>query len=215
MGSLGLLLNPVDELRLPKPHLTISELHAERGNTRPVIAETPRRVAIPRSPTFLRSPSLSPQQRKKPKICKDAAVFATGPTRGELRYRPDEFRDEALKAHHEEFGIYPMGNIADYPRHIPYNSEKKTFLIKTGREHFEGISVSDILLGNPDAHLVFQYNFRIPGEEKVHCMMWDYNIGLVRTTALFKCTGHSKVQGSYYLLCKNVLTYHRLHRPRC
>ena len=23
--------------------------------------------------------------------------------------------------------------------------------------------------------------------------MWDYNIGLVRTTALFKCAGYSKV----------------------
>ena len=194
MGSLGLLLNPVDEPRLPKSSPTISEAQLERGVSRPLITETPRRLDIPRSPTFTRSPSLSPQQRKKPKICKDAAVFATGPTRGEVRYLPDEFRDEALKARHQEFGIYPMGNITDYPRHIPYNSEKKTFLIKTGREHFEGMSKPELSSCKSNVRLVFQYNFRIPGEEKVHCMMWDYNIGLVRTTALFKCTGHSKVQ---------------------
>src|SRR5271156_4538653 len=40
--------------------------------------------------------------------------------------------------------------------------------------------------------LVFQYNFKIPGDDKVYCMMGDYNIGLVRTTPLFKCSGYSK-----------------------
>jgi hypothetical protein len=41
--------------------------------------------------------------------------------------------------------------------------------------------------------LVFQYNFKVPGDDKTYCMMWDYNIGLVRTTPLFKCSGYSKV----------------------
>jgi hypothetical protein len=41
--------------------------------------------------------------------------------------------------------------------------------------------------------LVFQYTFKVPGDEKTYCMMWDYNIGLVRTTPLFKCSGYSKV----------------------
>jgi hypothetical protein len=40
--------------------------------------------------------------------------------------------------------------------------------------------------------LVFQYTFKVPGDEHVYTMLWDYNIGLVRTTPLFKCTGHSK-----------------------
>lgn len=40
---------------------------------------------------------------------------------------------------------------------------------------------------------VFQYNFRVPGDDTQYAMLWDYNIGLVRTTPLFKCTGHSKV----------------------
>jgi hypothetical protein len=41
---------------------------------------------------------------------------------------------------------------------------------------------------------VFQYTFKIPGEEKTWTVMWDYNIGLVRTTHLFKCNDYSKVR---------------------
>ena len=41
--------------------------------------------------------------------------------------------------------------------------------------------------------LVLQYEFVIPGEDKKWMVMWDYNIGLVRTTHLFKCQDYSKV----------------------
>lgn len=80
----------------------------------------------------------SVQARKKQKIVKDAAVFTRGPIRGECRYPPHEFQDELLSAQHQQFEVYPMGEIADYPRHIPYNSEKKAFLEKTGRDSLEG-----------------------------------------------------------------------------
>ena len=49
------------------------------------------------------------------------------------------------------------------------------------------------MMGSANAGTVFQYNYRLPGDEKVYCMMWDYNIGLVRTTPLFRCMGYSKV----------------------
>ncbi|BDD63741.1 hypothetical protein MPDQ_003406 [Monascus purpureus] len=113
---------------------------------------------------------------KKQKMAKDAPIFKEGRIRGELRYPPCEDRDAKLTVAHKEFQIHPMGNIAQYPRHIPYNSDKKTFQEKTGRESFE----------------VFQYTFKIPGEDKTWTVMWDYNIGLVRTTHLFKCIGYSK-----------------------
>lgn len=47
---------------------------------------------------------------------------------------------------------------------------------------------------------MFQYTFQIPGEVDAEgkpiewVMMWDYNIGLVRTTPLFKCNNHPKVR---------------------
>lgn len=41
--------------------------------------------------------------------------------------------------------------------------------------------------------LVFQYTFRVRGNDKEWTVMWDYNIGLVRITPFFKCLGYAKV----------------------
>jgi len=79
------------------------------------------------------------QSRKKVKLTKDAPVFARGDVRGACRFPPDEYQDDELAAYHQQFEVTPMGTIAEFPRHIPYNSEKKTFLEKTGREYLEGM----------------------------------------------------------------------------
>ncbi|KAJ5393134.1 uncharacterized protein N7487_010775 [Penicillium crustosum] len=106
-------------------------------------------------------PSFS-ASREKRKMAKDAPVFRRGKIQGECRYPPCEERDMELEKAHRELSLRPMGNIADYPRHIPYASDKKTFQEKTGRDSFH----------------VFQYTFQIPGEEKEWHVMWDYNIGI-------------------------------------
>ncbi|KAJ5505257.1 hypothetical protein N7453_004214 [Penicillium expansum] len=101
-------------------------------------------------------------REKRQKMAKDAPVFRRGKIQGECRYPPCEERDAELEQAHRELSLRPMGNIADYPRHIPYASDKKTFQEKTGRDSFH----------------VFQYTFQIPGEEKEWHVMWDYNIGI-------------------------------------
>ncbi|KAJ5416252.1 hypothetical protein N7465_004947 [Penicillium sp. CMV-2018d] len=121
-------------------------------------------------------PSFPASREKRQKMAKDAPVFRRGKIQGECRYPPCEERDAELEKAHRELSLRPMGNIADYPRHIPYASDKKTFQEKTGRDSFH----------------VFQYTFQIPGEEKEWHVMWDYNIGIVRITHLFKCNGYSK-----------------------
>ncbi|KAE8132764.1 hypothetical protein BDV38DRAFT_296670 [Aspergillus pseudotamarii] len=82
-------------------------------------------------------PCSEPRQ-KRPKLAKDAPIFNRGKIRGELRYPPCEERSEALTKAHRDFQLHPMGDIVEYPRHIPYNSDKKSFQEKTGRESFEG-----------------------------------------------------------------------------
>lgn len=72
-------------------------------------------------------------------MTKDAAIFAKGKIKGQIRYPPCELQDEDMAVQHRRFQVFPMGHIADYCRHIPYNSEKKSFLEKTGRESFEGM----------------------------------------------------------------------------
>lgn len=42
-------------------------------------------------------------------------------------------------------------------------------------------------------HAVFQYIFKVPGDDAEYTVMWDYNVGLVRMTPFFKCCRYSKV----------------------
>lgn len=69
---------------------------------------------------------------------KDLTLFAESKTKGEIRYPPCETRDEEVAAQHQRFQIYPKYDIAKYCKTIPYSSEKKGFLEKTGRDGFEG-----------------------------------------------------------------------------
>jgi hypothetical protein len=149
-----------------------------------------------------RSTHQSPRSRGQ-RLPKDAPIFRKGEPKGAVQFPPREAgEDEELKEQHRLFQVYPMGEIADYCHHIPYSSDKKTFLSKTGRDAFEGTLIPYLSLIPLYVNflLVFQYTFKLPGEEKEYAVMWDYNIGLVRITPFFKCCKYSKVlgSGSYY-----------------
>jgi hypothetical protein len=94
-----------------------------------------------------RCPLLDPEQTQLPpsqrigkqKLPKDAPIFRKGPTKGDVLFPPHEAGDDIeLAKEHERFKIFPRGEIAQYCHHIPYSSDKKTFLSKTGRDAFEG-----------------------------------------------------------------------------
>lgn len=84
-------------------------------------------------------PSFPASREKRQKMAKDAPVFRRGKIQGECRYPPCEERDAELEKAHRELSLRPFGNIADYPRQIPYASDKKTFQEKTGRDSFHGM----------------------------------------------------------------------------
>ena len=69
---------------------------------------------------------------------KSAAVFVKAEPKGEVNYKPCEIQDEKVAAEHRRFQVEPIGRIGDYPRHIPYSSDKKSFQQRTGRDAFEG-----------------------------------------------------------------------------
>lgn len=74
-------------------------------------------------------------------MAKDAPVFSESTKIvGHVNYPPHEAgSDRDLEARHREFYVFPLGQIhRKGVRHIPYNSDKKDFLEKTGREAFEG-----------------------------------------------------------------------------
>ncbi|KAH6659691.1 hypothetical protein BKA67DRAFT_652915 [Truncatella angustata] len=112
----------------------------------------------------------------KNKMPKDAAIFTKGKAKGVVNFHPFEILDEFSIGELRKYQVFPVGKIQEYCRHIPYNSGKKNFFEKTGRESFE----------------VFQYVFKVPGDDIEYAVMWDYNVGLVRMTPFFKCCKYSK-----------------------
>lgn len=115
MASISDLLNPVPELS-----------HAPPSQT------------MPRSPSPATPGMSSSVPERKAKLPKDAAVFRAGKTQGVVRYPPCEDRDQQLAQIHRQHKLHPMKGIAQYPRNIPYQSDKKTFQERTGRESFQG-----------------------------------------------------------------------------
>jgi hypothetical protein len=131
------------------------------------------------------------------KIPKDAPIFTEGnKIVGHVNFPPHEAGDDLeLAAQHRRFQVYPLGDIYKKGvRHIPYNSDKKDFLNKTGRDAFEGRFCSVCLRYETDKTIVFHYTYKRPGEEKQYVVVWDYNVGLVRMTPFFKSCKYSKVR---------------------
>lgn len=78
-------------------------------------------------------------RKSKSKLTKDAPKFERGETVGVVNFPPHETAYAELARHLRDFKIFPSSDIAAYPRHIPYSSDKKDFLLKTGRDSFEGV----------------------------------------------------------------------------
>lgn len=189
MVSVASLLNPVPSEQLPSPCSTLCSPE-------------------PFSPYL---------PVKKQKLCKDEAVFIKGKPKGDIQYWPCEDENEDIAAEHKKYEIFPKGHIADYCKHIPYNSEKKSFLLKMGREGFQGQKYTVIDESNypeTDPPIVFQYTFKMPHTEKKHVVMWDYNIGLVRITPFFKALDHPKVRCILSIINLRLTSDRRL-RQRC
>ncbi|KAL5118858.1 hypothetical protein ACEQ8H_003180 [Pleosporales sp. CAS-2024a] len=143
--------------------------------------DEPREYRGPRIAVEVTVPASEPLKvlEKRQKIAKDAPIFAEGnKIVGTVNYPPYEAcNDGDLQAEHQRFRVFPLGEIRRKGiRHIPYNSDKKDFIHKTGRDAFE----------------VFQYTYKIPGEDKEYVVVWDYNIGLVRMTPFFKSCKFTK-----------------------
>ncbi|KAK2606091.1 hypothetical protein QQS21_003486 [Conoideocrella luteorostrata] len=104
-------------------------------------------------------------------------------TVGPVNFPPFENVDERAIREIRKFQIRQFGYISSSCEHIPYHSLKKDFSAKTGRQRIEA----------------FKYTFQLPGQSTEYPIMWDYNIGLVRIAAFFKCMGFSKTKASQIL----------------
>lgn len=71
-------------------------------------------------------------------MVKDTGGFVKSKAKGTVNFPPFESLDSTSLREIKRYQIYPFGRIQEYCRHIPYNSGKKDFYEKTGRESFEG-----------------------------------------------------------------------------
>lgn len=95
---------------------------------------------------------LTPASAKRQKNGKGKPVTKRSMPKGVVNYRPYEckeniicadtaLRNEIIDQHrHFQVSIEGDGLISDYPKHIPYMSDKKDFHNKTGRDAFECLS---------------------------------------------------------------------------
>lgn len=75
---------------------------------------------------------------KPPRMAKETSSFVKSRAKGTVNYPPYEALDDASLREIRHYQIHPFGRIQEFCRHIPYNSGKKNFFDKTGRESFEG-----------------------------------------------------------------------------
>ncbi|OTA01006.1 hypothetical protein A9Z42_0013140 [Trichoderma parareesei] len=134
------------------------------------------------SPTeTLRTTRSAPSAAPKGRASVNAVGLPKLNPQGPVNFAPYENVDQAAYRELRQFLVTPLGQIRQNCEHIPYNSSKKDFFEKTGRESIE----------------VFKYEFRY--KELTYTVMWDYNVGLVRMTPFFKCLGYAKTKPSQML----------------
>lgn len=75
---------------------------------------------------------------EKHRMAKETSGFSKSKAKGVVNFPPFEDLDDDSLREVERFRVCPLGNIQDNCRHVPYNSSKKDFYEKTGRESFEG-----------------------------------------------------------------------------
>ncbi|KAK1752098.1 hypothetical protein QBC47DRAFT_65452 [Echria macrotheca] len=153
-----------------------------------LLNQDPSRAPLPTSRPAFESQVPSPA-RTEPEASRNTSIVAASMTRnhngearpqsrGEVRFPPYENLNADALATLRRFGVNSVGSIQQSRKRIPYNSGKKEFSHKTGRDCFD----------------VFQYDFRPPGDDagQRYIIMWDYKIGLVRMTPFFKCCKYPK-----------------------
>ncbi|KAH6632635.1 hypothetical protein F5144DRAFT_257115 [Chaetomium tenue] len=138
----------------------------------PPVSPAQRTVAFRSQPTSVRS---SIETLRMIEDTQDTPRCTTGAA---MNFPPFEVLDEHSLREIRRFQVHPFGSIQETGERIPYNSDKKDFFTKTGREGFQA----------------FHYDFKLPdGDgETNYTVMWDYNVGLVRMTSFFKCLHYGK-----------------------
>lgn len=81
-------------------------------------------------------PQLPPTGKTK-STAKDAAKLERSTVSGDVNFPAFVIQNKHVQQELQKFDVYPSEDIMEYPKHIPYTSEKKGFQLQTGRDSFE------------------------------------------------------------------------------
>lgn len=133
-----------------------------------------RSAGFPYPPPAQHYPVHDTIQRRQ-KLAKDAPVFSKGTkTVGYINYPPHEAgNDHDLHARHHEYRVFPVDEIRHRGvRRIPYASDKKDFLNKTGRDAFEGVLLAVAACTDVELTVPQSSSIRIRDLARTKSMSW-------------------------------------------
>ncbi|KAK4160765.1 hypothetical protein QBC43DRAFT_110818 [Cladorrhinum sp. PSN259] len=171
MLSLASILNPEEPSRASSSQSPPRSISSSHFSSRPVVEGSSPAAAAAR-------PSSNNANTTLATVEHPSRGYPRSRPRGGANFEPFENLDSDSLMEVRRFDVFPFGRIMDTARRIPYNSSKKDFYQKTGRESFD----------------VIHYEFKLPkmNDKTVYTVMWDYSVGLVRMTPFFKCLEYSK-----------------------
>ncbi|KAK4226805.1 hypothetical protein QBC38DRAFT_341346, partial [Podospora fimiseda] len=161
---------PVSSLLNPPMESQLAPSSSTARSTLEPLSQTPSTTARP--PTNNNNATITV-------IGNSSRGYLRSRTKGNVNFPPFEDLDEESLAKVLAFIVFPLGRIMETARRIPYNSSKKDFYQKTGRESF-------------DAVVHYEFTRTVRDVKSTFTVMWDYNVGLVRMTPFFKCLEYSK-----------------------
>lgn len=148
MLSLSSLLNPAPSGSRPPQRFTSSPTISSPATSYTDEAPPPLQLRQqqqqqqqqPLPPSSTSSSAVEQTLLSKFSMSKDPMAFPKSKPRGVINFYPFEAVDGEALREIRRFEVTPFGQILHSCLHIPYNSGKKDFYEKTGRESFEGKS---------------------------------------------------------------------------
>jgi hypothetical protein len=117
-------------------------LNPEPANGRAVCLRQPASVVVSNSTpdaTTASRGAMDAHLTVRRRASRSTTPLPKSKTQGPVRFPPFEVVDEAANQHIARYQISSFGQIQQCCEHIPYNSTKKDFYEKTGRESIEGM----------------------------------------------------------------------------
>jgi len=144
--------------------------------------------------------------RPNREVRKDDLQIKERQAREPISFRPFEADCDLIRERHDEFQLWPRHSFQEWTSHVPYNGKKLSEV--TGRSGFEVFGYE--IAGREEIEHK-QKHAQSLGSAKSTVfkrlpIMWDYQIGLVRMTPIYKACGFNTLAAKVWLPIYHMLS---------